>query len=186
MTLHGPSTVRTRAARVAWQTPIAAALLVLALAAFGARVELLPVAYLALVTPELCRVDVSEYRLPNAIVLPGLALAAVAPLLGWAATGAPPAVPYLAGVATAGSLLGMHVAGGLGMGDVKLGTALGLSLGCLGAVVALSGPVLAFLAGGAAALIALAAPSLAWGRMLPFGPFLILGYWAAIALALAA
>lgn len=172
---------RARFVRAGWQASVAAGLVLLAVAAFGGRVELLGAAYLALVTPELCRVDIAEHRLPNAIVLPALALATAAPLLGWAVTGAPPTGALVAGAATGAFLVVMHVAGGLGMGDVKLGTALGLSLGCLGPVAALAGPLIGFVAGGVVALAGILAPALGLGRRMPFGPFLLFGFWATLA-----
>ena len=57
--------------RCAWQVPLAGALLVLCLYGVGPRFEAVGCLYLALVTPELCRVDLAEHRLPNALVLPG-------------------------------------------------------------------------------------------------------------------
>ncbi|HWU46715.1 MAG TPA: prepilin peptidase [Humibacter sp.] len=184
MSIQAPISHRTMLARAAWQAPVVVVLLGLAILALGGRIELLGAAYLALVTPELCRIDSAEHRLPNAIVLPALALAVAGPVLGWAVTGAPPTGALLAGAASGFFLVVMHIAGGLGMGDVKLGTALGLGLGCLGPVAALAGPVIGFLAGGAAALIALLVPALGLGHRMPFGPFLLFGYWAAIMLML--
>jgi len=180
MSMQAPATRRSRLLRAAWQAPAGAVLLVLTVAALGGRVELLPMAYLAVVTPELCRIDAAEHRLPNALVLPGLALATAAPVLGWAATGTPPTTALLAGAGTGVFLIVMHAAGGLGMGDVKLGTSLGLCLGCLGPVTVIAGPVIGFLAGGAAALVGLLVPSLGLGRRMPFGPFLLFGFWAAV------
>jgi len=182
MSIQTQATRRMRCVCAAWQVPVGAGLLTLAVAALGGHVELLGPAYLAIVTPELCRVDMREHRLPNALVLPGLTLAVAGPLLAWAVTGAPPTGALAAGAATGVFLVVMHVAGGLGMGDVKLGTALGLCLGCLGPMAAITGPLIGFVAGGGAALIGMLAPGLGVGHRMPFGPFLLFGFWAALVL----
>ena len=70
--------VRPRAvAHLAWQLPVAAGLAALAVLAAGPHPAALPLLYLAAVTPELVRVDLREHRLPNRLVLPGVALGLV-------------------------------------------------------------------------------------------------------------
>lgn len=168
-------------ARLAWQVPVALALAVLAVAAVGMRPALIVPLYLAAVTAELCRTDVARHRLPNALVLPGYAFAAVGLAWEWALAGVVPWRPLGAGAAFFAFLLLMHLAGGMGMGDVKLAGLLGLGLGALGVATAVAGIAIGFLAGGAAGVATLLSAGGAL-RRIPFGPFLLAGFWAAIAL----
>ncbi len=69
------------------------------------------------------------------------------------------------------------------MGDVKLGGVLGLALGALGVGSAVVGPAVAFLGGGAAALAAFMVPGVRRSDELPFGPFMLGGFWSAVVLA---
>ena len=158
----------------------AAGLLLLALSALGPRPVLIGLAWLAAVTPRLVAIDLAEHRLPDAIVLPGHPVVLAAVLLdGWSTgTGALPAV--LAGATYGLVVLLLHVTGGMGFGDVKLAPLLGaLAAQAVpgGAVLAV---VLAFLAGGLAAAAVLLRRG-AQARM-AFGPAMLLGAWAAIAL----
>ena len=163
-----------------WETPLAVVLLVLGLAAVGPELRALPLVYLAAVTPYLCRVDFEVRRLPNRIVLPGYAAAAggilgQALVAGWPST----AVPLAAGAVYFAFLLVPALLGGMGMGDVKLAGVLGVSAGLIGATTAVISPLAAFLLGGVAAIVAIARGS---GASIPFGPFLLAGFWIAVAL----
>lgn len=160
-----------------WALVVAAA--AIGVLAFGPRPEVVGVLYLAAVTPLLARVDMAEHRLPNAIVLPGLAVAALGASAGWLRTGQPPITAVIAAGSAAMLLLTLHALGGFGMGDVKLGTVLALSLGALGAGAAAVGLLVGFCAGGVAALAVLVAGGA--GQRMPFGPFLLFGYWWSIA-----
>lgn len=159
---------------------ISVALAALAALALGPSPALLPVFAIAAVAPELVRRDVAEHRLPNRLVVPAL-LAGVAGLgVSWLATGSPPLVPLLAAAGYTGSLLVLALFGGMGMGDVKLAAALGLAAPTV-AVAALS-PVLAFLLGGLVALLMLIRRGRAARTAhIPFGPFLLAGYFGALA-----
>ena len=181
----------TASRRLLWQVPLALALAALAIWVVGARPILAPVLYLTAVSGELCRVDIREHRLPNTLVLPGYVFAAVGLVWEWLAGAAVPGVtlsvplwmPLLSGGAYLAFLLVLNLAGGMGMGDVKLAGVLGLALGALGVVPSIAGPVLGFVSGGVAGLAAVIAPNLStWGRI-PFGPFMLFGFWAAVALA---
>jgi leader peptidase (prepilin peptidase)/N-methyltransferase len=174
----------TRMLRAAWQVPVAFGLCALAVAVLGVRPELIGFLYVAVVTGELCRVDVTAHRLPNALTLPGYGITATGVVFGWLRTGDPPAGALIAGCATFGFLLIIGLGGGMGMGDVKLGGLLGLNLGTLGAVAAIAGPVIGFVAGGIAGLVALALPMTDGLRRIPFGPYLLFGFWSAAALPL--
>jgi leader peptidase (prepilin peptidase)/N-methyltransferase len=171
--------VRTRAAllRRVWQLPIIAVLVGLSLTVVGTRPEVIGFLFVALATAELCRVDATEHRLPNRILLPGYVVAAAGLGFGWLVSGQPPATPLIACLATFGFLLLMNLAGGMGMGDVKLGGLMGLCLGTLGVVPAIVGPALGFVAGGVAGVLALLVGRV--GHRMPFGPFLLGGFWGA-------
>ncbi len=86
----------------------------------------------------------------------------------------------------AGALLGLVTIGGLylgtggrgmGLGDVKLGPVLGLGLGGVGTLVALSA---AFLLGAVVGLALIALGRAGLKSAVPFGPFLITGWWIAL------
>jgi len=143
--------------------------------------SLLGVLYLAAVSPALTRIDLTEHRLPNRLVLPGYAAATATVVLAWATTALVPLPALVAGVAYFAFLLLLNLVGGMGMGDVKLGGVLGLILGTISADAAMLGPMLAFLSGGVAALVLLIVRRRRGTRM-PFGPFLLLGFWAALVL----
>jgi leader peptidase (prepilin peptidase) / N-methyltransferase len=163
-----------------WQVPVAAALAAAAFVVVGARPELAAFLLLAVVTPELCRVDFAEHRLPNRFVLPAGALALACVAAAWLRTGVAPVVPLVAGAGALAFLFAMHAAGGLGMGDVKLGGVLALCLGALGVVAPIAGLLLGFVAGGIAGVAALLGPHTHRSRI-PLGPFLLLGFWTATA-----
>jgi len=164
---------------MAWQLSLAGALGALAVLAVGIRPALVVPLYLAALSGELCRVDVAEHRLPNALVLPGYGFAAVGLGWQWRLMGTRPWQALGVGVAFFVFLLLMNLAGGMGMGDVKLAGLLGLGLGALGVTTAVAGIVIGFVAGGAAGVLTLLAPGGA-SRRIPFGPFLLLGFWSAL------
>jgi leader peptidase (prepilin peptidase)/N-methyltransferase len=171
-----------------WQLPLALALTSLAITTLGITPAAMPAVYLAAVTPELVRIDLREHRLPNRIVLPGIAIGLAAAGLSWGVTGEPPLVPLGAAAVTAGLLLLLSLGGGIGMGDVKLAALIGLASPTI--AIAAVAPLAAFLLGGVAASIVLVRGLLAGrGREarrahLAFGPYLLAGYFAALVLAL--
>lgn len=131
----------------------------------------LAVAGVAIVAAAL--VDVHERRLPNALV----GIAAVAPLVGaLVALDAHSAAWSCAGAVVAGgAMLTVRLARGVGMGDVKMAAAVGVSAGALL-------PVLAAVAIAVTALGAAVWGAAAGRRALPLGPALWLGWAAALAL----
>jgi len=161
-----------------WQVPIVAALGVLVWLALGPAVAAIPALYVAATAPELSRIDLTEHRLPNRLVVPGLGLGVLAAAGSWVTTGVPPLVPLLAALGYAGLLFLFALGGGMGMGDVKLAAVLGLAAPT--ATVAIASPVIAFLTGGVAAAVVMVVR----GRKarIPFGPFLLAGYAGALLL----
>lgn len=158
-----------------------ALLLAFALTAIGPRPALVGAVWLAVVTPRLVAVDLAEHRLPDAVVLPGypVVLGAVVAEAWWSGrtvTGA-----LLAGAACGLVFLVLHVAGGMGFGDVKLAPLLaGIAEAALpgGALIWL---VVAFLAGGLASVGVLVRRGT--GARLPFGPPMLLAAWTVLVLA---
>ena len=150
-------------------------------AADGELSVAVPLAYLAIVTGELCRIDLAEFRLPNALVVPGLGFAAVGVV--WAALSgrdsAVAAVGWGAGYAVV--LGGPALFGSAGMGDVKLAALLGLVLGSIGPWHAVLGSASAFVAAGAVALVAHFTTGMRRDDQLAFGPFMLGGFWGAVA-----
>ncbi len=164
---------------------MAGALAVVAVLAAAPAVTTLPLLYLAAATPALVDTDRAEHRLPNRLVLPGYAVAAVA-LAGQAALdGRVPVLPIVAGAGYLVLLVVPWLLGGMGFGDVKLAGVLGVGLGALGPDAALAGPLLAVLLGGVGATVALLRRR-ARGTRIPFGPSMLLGFWLAAALSLGA
>jgi leader peptidase (prepilin peptidase)/N-methyltransferase len=150
--------------------------------ATGVAPTALSVVYLAGVTPWLVWFDVTAHRLPNVLVVPGIGVGLLAGAGEWVLTGRVPVVPLVGGLAFAGFLLVLHLVGGMGMGDVKLGAALGLASWDLS--VAILSPAAAFFTGGLVSVILLITGRR--GRNIAFGPFLLGGFWTAVlAIALA-
>ncbi|MDJ1370803.1 prepilin peptidase [Gulosibacter molinativorax] len=133
--------------------------------------------WVALVTPQLMHADITEHRLPNRIVMPGWGIAAIGLVTAWLLDGTFPAAALVCGlVAFAIAFLGA-LTGWLGMGDVKLLFPLGVGLGLLAIEAALLAALVAIISGGIVAAVTLIRHRRR-GTKIPFGPFLLLGYWA--------
>jgi leader peptidase (prepilin peptidase)/N-methyltransferase len=135
------------------------------------------VAYVAAVSIPLVVIDIREHRLPNRLVVPGVALAAACAAGELATSAGRHWLPVAGGVAYFVTMLVLSLVGGLGMGDVKLAAILGVSVGFVSLEGLVGQLVLTFLAGGFVAL-------LFWvcrrRGNIPFGPFMLLGYWATL------
>lgn len=156
--------------------PAAALLVVLALTATAGTAALAPALYLAVATPLLTVIDVREHRLPHGIVLPGYGAAA----LGVAAAAAdgrdlgPILACGVAGIALFGALV---MTGGMGMGDATLAGLLAFATALVSPEAAFSALLVALVLGAIAAVVAARQSRAA----LPFGPFLLAGYWVTLA-----
>ncbi len=135
--------------------------------------------------------DLDFKRIPDRILRPGLAggallLAAGAIADGTAGGGGVEALTRagLGGLAYFSFLFVLALlgpAGGLGFGDVKLGLLLGLFLAYRSWGVLWAGIMLAFLIGGAAGLVLMAARRADRKTAIPFGPALVAGALVALA-----
>lgn len=156
-------------------------LLAVAIAVLGPQPAALGFGWLAWVTPRLVAIDLAEHRLPDAIVLPGYPVVLAAVLLRSWAVGVEPLGVVLAAAACGLVFLLLHLAGGMGFGDVKLAPLLGALSGLAVPGGALLWIVLAFLAGGIAAIAVLVRRGT--GARMPFGPPMLIGAWAVLLLA---
>ena len=127
----------------------------------------------------LIRIDVREHRLPDAIVLPSAA--GIALLLGLAEP-ARIGRAAAAGVLLFASYLVLRllVPGGLGGGDVKLASLVGVVLGWHGWAELAVGAVLAFVLGGVHAVALLALRRARRDTHIAFGPWMLAGAWAGL------
>lgn len=135
--------------------------------------------YLAAISVALAMIDLDVHRLPDAIVLPSYAVAAV--LLTTASWGEGEWGALLrAGVSAVVLFLVYAVLfvvkpGGMGLGDVKLAGVLGLYLGWWGWSALAVGGFAAFLFGGAAGLVLVLRSRAGRRSRIPFGPYMLGG-----------
>lgn len=174
-----------------WTSRIAVALLA-ALAGAGAAVladgwlQLATFAALGLGCAVLVAVDLDCHRLPDVVAIPTAAalvagLALVSAQQGqWDPLGRALAAGVVVGLAFLA--LALISPRSLGLGDVKLAGLLGIFLGWFGWTAVLVGVVATFLLGGLAAVVLLAFARASRSTALAFGPWLVLGAAAAVAL----
>lgn len=141
-------------------------------------------AYIAVVTVPLVAIDLRSRRLPNRLVMPGYLVAAGTLTAVSVSSGTLPVVALISAAAYVLFLFALSFAGGMGMGDVKLAGVLGAAAGLLGPSVAVISPLLAFGFGGLASAVILIARRGTRTTRIPFGPFMLLGFWIAVALGL--
>ena len=148
-------------------------------------ISLLPLAYLAVVSVPLILVDMREHRLPNKIVLPFAALSFTTVLAvnianqDWFNLTLAIGLPLLA------FILGIiaNYADYIGMGDVKLLTALLLAVGVYSPLTALWIIPLTVLISLVVIIYAVNKQRLSVGSNVPLGPWLLLSTWIVVALA---
>jgi len=141
-------------------------------------IALIPALYLAFAAIPLTVIDLREHRLPNRIVLPAFPIAllaqSIAVLVGadW--------VQLLLAIVLA---LGIFIAGllanyfdWLGMGDVKLASALALTLGFFSPVGSLVALGLAFVLAFGVVIFQLMRGRATLGQSIPLGPYLLLSF----------
>ncbi|WP_237656920.1 A24 family peptidase [Agreia sp. COWG] len=169
-----------------WQFPVMGLLVAAAIYSFGPVPGILTAVWLALVSPALCLIDLRVHRLPNVLVVPGFMTLAADLAWWWAAAGDAPWAALVGAVVVGALLLVANLAGVLGMGDVKLAV---VQAGCLGLVspyLVTVSLMLALLAGGVVSAVLLVQRRADRRSRMPFGPFLIAGFWAAAVCAVGA
>ncbi|WP_179281930.1 prepilin peptidase [Streptosporangium subroseum] len=146
--------------------------------------ELLAFWWLAVITVMLAFIDLAVYRLPDRLTLAAYlgtgGLLAAAALAGGRLDDLLRA--GLAGAALAAFYLALFLVNpaGMGLGDVKLAASLGTALGWLGWDSVVIGAFLGFVAGGLYGVALMAAGRAGRKSEIPFGPFMIIGAFAAI------
>jgi leader peptidase (prepilin peptidase)/N-methyltransferase len=156
----------------------AAALAIGAVLRFEALEEAAFAAAASLVLLILALIDLEHRRLPNVIVVPAIAAAALWVVAAAAAMGEwQMALEALAcGVAAFALLFVIAVASrGMGFGDVKLAAFIGIAAGRFGWRVALLAVFAAFILGGLAAVALLVVGRKGRKESIPFGPALAAG-----------
>lgn len=127
--------------------------------------------------------DLDQRLLPDVVTLPAIPLALVVGLLGANPLVPPAELPtaVVAALAIPALLYAVAIpfgAGAIGMGDLKLLVSVGLLAGLARAV---AGVVVGALVAGVVLVILLAARRITLRTYVPFGPFLIVGaYWAVL------
>lgn len=143
----------------------------------------LATAVLAVVTVPLTLIDIRLHRLPNALTY-GAALALFAINLAFSVGthNFDNFVPVLlAGIVPAAALLSVALIsrGGMGLGDVKLAVVLGWAAGLASLTAVFATFVIAFAIGGLYAIAVLIVKKTDRKAAIPFGPFLLAGFWLA-------
>ena len=144
--------------------------------------QILPALYVAVASIPLAWIDVREHRLPNMWVLPGYIVLLIGLGGVWVSSGEFPALAVGSAIAYFAFMFLLSLIGGMGMGDVKLAGVLGGAAGLLGLTAAVLSPVVGFIAGGVISLVFMVATKAGRKARIPFGPFMLLGFWVAVAL----
>ncbi len=134
--------------------------------------------YLIAVAWPLARTDIREHRLPNKFTLPAIGIALVANLLA-AWTGNQWSnffISLLCASAAFGVALLANRFATLGMGDVKLITAMSLCLGWFSPIAPVLALTFAFVIAGVVILAKVAARKTRMGQSIPLGPYLLIGF----------
>jgi leader peptidase (prepilin peptidase)/N-methyltransferase len=178
---------RPSAVRVGGTVVVLGALLTGAFLFAGLRPATVALAWAASAAVVLGSVDLLVHRLPDRVTFPAYAGCAVAFAVDAAVLDAwGPLLRALVAAAAAFSVGAAAAAvspESLGFGDVKLLGLLGLVLGWAGWGVLLTGVFLGLVAGAVVSLALLASRRAGWRTALPFGPPLLAGAVAALALA---
>lgn len=183
--IHTPSTERMPLRRLRVWSAIATAVGFALLAwRFGPHPALPALLALVATGVVLSIVDLTEHRLPNAVVLPTVAIVAVLLVLASALTGEWLRLAWAlaggAGMFAFYFVLALISPKGMGMGDVKFAAPLGLVLGWFGWNVWLVGLAAGFIIGGVVSLIALLLRRVTLRGSIPFGPSMLAGALVAI------
>ncbi len=145
-------------------------------------ISALGLGYLAVIAWPLAKTDIMQRRLPNKYVLPAFPVT----WLGQVAAGIATATWWnmlwatLAMFITFLLALGVNRLGLLGMGDVKLMSAMALALGWYSITLPVLALLISFFVAGVVAAILLALGKIRLGGSMPLGPYLIAGFFGSI------
>lgn len=141
----------------------------------------LGVIYLIVVAWPLALTDIRERRLPNRLVLPAIPITVLGQVIASAESSRWWSILFalLTALITFGLGLLANLRGGLGMGDVKLMTAMSLALGWFSPMAPFLALSMAFLSAGIWLAIKLLAQKTNMGSSVALGPYLLVGFAAA-------
>ncbi len=135
------------------------------------------------VTVTLTLTDIDSQLIPNRILFPGTVVGVVGLLAGSLVDGGALLRPLLGGTAYFALLfvLALIARGGFGYGDVKLGFLLGVFTAYPAWEVLIVAVLAAFLLGGLISLLLIVSRLRSRKDAIPFGPYLVVGAYAALA-----
>ena len=138
--------------------------------------------YLLLVSWPLARIDIAERRLPNKYVLPAFPITWIGQFLSGLLfqTWENLMISFVCSLLVFGLALGVNQISLLGMGDVKLMTAMAASLSWYSPLLPMIALMATFLFAGIVALWLLITRKLSLGGSMPLGPYLISGFVSAL------
>ena len=134
--------------------------------------------YLVAIAWPLSRIDIREHRLPNRLVVPAFPIA----IAGFVIASAISNQWANFGVAIAAAFISFFVGlaanrwASLGMGDVKLISAISLALGWFSFVAPLIAVILAFISASLIVLVLMALRKASLGSSIALGPYLLAGF----------
>jgi leader peptidase (prepilin peptidase)/N-methyltransferase len=134
--------------------------------------------YLVAVTWPLIRIDISERRLPNWLTLPAIPITVLGQILA-VALGAESwrlLIAVFAAVVAFSASLALNRYAGLGMGDVKLITAITLALAWFSPLLPAIALLIGFMIAGAVSLAMVFLRKASMGSSIALGPYLLVGF----------
>lgn len=148
-------------------------------------ISALGLGYLALTAWPLAKTDIKVRRLPNIYVLPSFPITILGQLTAGLVTGVWFNMLWalLAMIVTFALSLFVNRLGLMGMGDVKLMSAMALALGWYSPLLPALGLLISFLIAGLVATALLVLGKIKLGGSMPLGPYLIAGFLGAVSVA---
>ncbi len=134
--------------------------------------------YLVAVTWPLIRIDIIERRLPNRLTLPAIPITVLGQILA-VALGAESwrlLIAVFAAVVAFSASLALNRYAGLGMGDVKLITAITLALAWFSPLLPAIALLIGFMIAGAVSLAMVFLRKASMGSSIALGPYLLIGF----------
>lgn len=148
-------------------------------------ISALGLGYLALTAWPLAKTDIKVRRLPNIYVLPSFPITILGQVTAGVITGVWVNIlwAWVAMIVTFAISLFVNRLGLMGMGDVKLMSAMALALGWYSPLLPALALLISFLIAGLAATALLALGRIKLGGSMPLGPYLIAGFLGAVSVA---